>query len=246
MKCLIFMKIIVCLMMCTLLLEGGVSRGEDTAETSLDEMLGIDMKETLTEKEAVIEVKTNKQSVSEVNHDEAKQAVRRMLAEEDPADLFEKIVHGMKQVSERLGREYETGLPTQRQQKVILDQLDQVIAQSSQGKGGKGGSADEGGQQLKGEQGKKQAGQQGGQRGNGAQLSQGTGENNGQAGVSKAIQNANQREDIQEHRVEWGRLPQRVRDELREGLNEPFSGLYRKMTEAYYRRLAEEQTGQSE
>lgn len=40
--------------------------------------------------------------------------------------------------------------------------------------------------------------------------------------------------------AEWGNLPARVRDLVRQGLRERPSGLYRRMTEDYYRRLAEE------
>ncbi|MEX2213577.1 MAG: hypothetical protein WD768_05590, partial [Phycisphaeraceae bacterium] len=45
---------------------------------------------------------------------------------------------------------------------------------------------------------------------------------------------------IEESRIEWGRLPARIRSELEQGLGEKFSPLYKKLTEAYYRRLAEE------
>ena len=41
-------------------------------------------------------------------------------------------------------------------------------------------------------------------------------------------------------RSEWGNLPPRVREELSQGLHEPFSPIYKEMTEAYYKRLAQE------
>ena len=40
---------------------------------------------------------------------------------------------------------------------------------------------------------------------------------------------------------EWGNLPPRVRDELQQGLSEPFSSIYERLTEQYYQRLAEEE-----
>ena len=45
---------------------------------------------------------------------------------------------------------------------------------------------------------------------------------------------------LEELKQEWGQLPPRLREELSEGLGERFSPIYRLMTEAYYRRLAEE------
>lgn len=41
-------------------------------------------------------------------------------------------------------------------------------------------------------------------------------------------------------RAAWGSLPARVRDMLLQGSDDPFSARYKAMTEAYYRRLAEE------
>jgi hypothetical protein len=38
----------------------------------------------------------------------------------------------------------------------------------------------------------------------------------------------------------WGELPERVRERLVEGSSDYFSTLYEALTEAYYRRLAEE------
>ena len=43
-----------------------------------------------------------------------------------------------------------------------------------------------------------------------------------------------------EARAEWGRLPPRVREAVRQGLRDPMSAAYRQLTQDYYRRLAEE------
>lgn len=45
---------------------------------------------------------------------------------------------------------------------------------------------------------------------------------------------------ISESRLEWGNLPARVRDLLLQGRNESSASLYRRLTELYYKRLAEE------
>lgn len=45
---------------------------------------------------------------------------------------------------------------------------------------------------------------------------------------------------------EWGNLPPRLRDELAESLGETFNPVYRSVTEAYYRRIAELSRQQAE
>ena len=45
---------------------------------------------------------------------------------------------------------------------------------------------------------------------------------------------------LEEGRVEWGRLPPRVRDAVRQGMRDPMSAAYRRLTQEYYRRMAEE------
>ena len=45
---------------------------------------------------------------------------------------------------------------------------------------------------------------------------------------------------FEESSVEWGALPRRFRDMIRQGLHESMSRSYRRMTEDYYRKIAEE------
>ena len=40
--------------------------------------------------------------------------------------------------------------------------------------------------------------------------------------------------------AEWGNLPPRTRDMVQQGVREKMSSVYRRWTEAYYRRIAEE------
>lgn len=46
--------------------------------------------------------------------------------------------------------------------------------------------------------------------------------------------------ELAEGRVEWGGLPARVRDMLLQGRSDSAASLYRRLTELYYQRLAEE------
>jgi len=45
---------------------------------------------------------------------------------------------------------------------------------------------------------------------------------------------------MEEGRVEWGTLPPRIRDLVQQGRRDRVSSLYLRLTEEYYRRMAEE------
>ena len=47
---------------------------------------------------------------------------------------------------------------------------------------------------------------------------------------------------FEESDVEWGNLPERMRNLLRQGMRESVSKMYRNLTESYYRRIAEDAT----
>lgn len=173
--------------------------------------------------------------------------VEERLSGEQAADAFAQAIDDMGAVAKRLGEADDPGLDTQRLQESILARLDQIIEaaeqQSSSSSGGGGGSPS--GQQSNQDSGAQNAGQQqpGQQPGQGQQagLTPGRGGENpgnfspGAVGPVNPAQGA-----IEELRSEWGALPPRLRDELTNGLDEPFSPVYRRLTEAYYRRLAEE------
>ncbi|GAB4195755.1 MAG: hypothetical protein Kow00105_09960 [Phycisphaeraceae bacterium] len=168
------------------------------------------------------------------------ESVTESLREADAADVFEQAVMEMGQVSRRLGRSFDPGIETQRMQESILRKLDQVIAAAKeQGQSGGSGSSgqaqsqDQGGQSLP-RQGRPRAGSSphpGGQQAS-----------TGQAGVTDPIDPETPDTAIEQLRREWGALPPRVRDELTDGLRERFSPLYRRITEAYYKALAEQES----
>ena len=45
---------------------------------------------------------------------------------------------------------------------------------------------------------------------------------------------------LEESDEEWGSLPQRVRDMLRQGRRDSYSSVYEQLTGEYYRKLAEQ------
>ncbi len=66
------------------------------------------------------------------------------------------------------------------------------------------------------------------------------GTDNSQERMGPALQEGPLSPAVEAAQAAWGALPERVRDALVQGSSDQFSSLYRTMTEAYYRRLAEE------
>lgn len=167
------------------------------------------------------------------------ESVNEALTASDAADAFEQAVQEMDSVSRRLGRALDPGVETQRMQESILRKLDQVIKAAKEQSSGGGGSSgqpreqDQGGESVA-QQG--QAQQQGGPPQPGGQQA-----STGEAGVTTPIKPETSESAIEQLRKEWGVLPPRVREELSDGLRERFSPLYRRMTEAYYKALAEQE-----
>ena len=177
---------------------------------------------------------------SQPGDEDIAESVERALSASDAADAFEQAVGEMDVVSRRIGRTLDPGVQTQRMQESILRKLDQVIQsakdQSSSGGGGGSGEPrdqDQGGKKLA-QQNPTSGGQDQAKAG-GQQASSGA------AGSGTPDKPEGQDTPIEQLRKEWGVLPPRVREELSDGLRERFSPLYRRMTEAYYKALAEQE-----
>ena len=165
--------------------------------------------------------------------------IERALSVSDAVDAFEQAVNEMDDVSRRLGRALDPGIETQRAQESILRKLDQVIEAAQDQSSSGGGSSS--GKPRDQDQGSKDLAQQ--QAGAGGQQAQpgGAQASTGAAGTGTPINPETEDTPIEQLRKEWGELPPRVREELSDGLRERFSPLYRSMTEAYYKALAEQE-----
>lgn len=170
--------------------------------------------------------------------EELLESVDEVLNVDDAADVFEQAVDEMDRVSRRLGRSFDAGVETQRMQESILRKLDQVIKAAKQQNSGADGSS---GGQREQDQGAEQLARQAGQGQDGQPQGTGRQASSGAAGSTAPIEPENQDAAIEQLRKEWGVLPPRVREELSDGLRERFSPLYRRMTEAYYKALAEQE-----
>lgn len=169
--------------------------------------------------------------------------VSQALSDTDPGDVFDQAVRQMGQAADRLDQYHDVGLKTQRLQQEVIAKLDQAIALARQQQSQKGGSG------SPGSSGQPQQ-QQGGSSGNaaqglaagGSQAAAGQGASPGPGGAPIGGRDAVDQASgsMRSNHTEWGNLPARLRDELQQGTNERFSSMYREMTGAYYRRLAEE------
>jgi len=202
-------------------------------EPSLDDLLDLtpDTTESPTQPDAPVETQDPAEAIDE--------SVTEALSAQDAADAFMQALDEMDKASRRLGREFDPGIETQRIQESILRKLDQAIEaakqQNSGGGSGKGEQAqqqDAGAEQLAGQQ---------GQDASGEPTDSGQQPSTGAAGTGSPIDPDVPDTPIEQLRKEWGVLPPHVREELSDGLRERFSPLYRRLTEAYYKALAEQE-----
>lgn len=194
-----------------------------------------------------------------------KETLQRILSEKEAKNTLEETVEGMRR-SATLLSEKDSGTAVQRVQEDVLARLDALIAsaqqqqqqqQSSSGSSSSSSSSSgeksKGSQQSKGGKGQKQsesaaseekrreeakqrASQKEGEK-SGPSKSQPTGD---RAGESPPSVDPIEGGVIQETDEEWGSLPPRTREIIRQGVREKMSSVYRRWTEAYYRRIAEE------
>jgi hypothetical protein len=178
--------------------------------------------------------------------------LERLLSQQEAADAFDEALEAMAAAADRLGPAQDPGLPTQRLQEEALDKLDQMIEAAKQPNPNPppSGSGSSSGSPQNQDGSANNAGQSAPTPGQGQQpgdaqaqsqsLANAGGENDGQASPGSVGAINPNAQSLEELRAEWGSLPPRLRDELTNGLDEPYSPIYREVTEQYYRRLAEE------
>jgi len=171
---------------------------------------------------------------------ELDESLQRRLEGEPAPDTLAQAIEQMRQVSVRLVSANDPGLETQRQIETLLQKRDQAIEQakqqSSSSSSGSSGEAkkDASGQSEVAPQTDPSQAQNGG-------AASSNNPSTGSASPGSAREQKLDDRPLESLRQEWGDLPPRLRDELREGLAEKFSPIYQRLTEAYYRRLAEQE-----
>ncbi|MBO6512663.1 MAG: hypothetical protein JJ974_01700 [Phycisphaerales bacterium] len=158
--------------------------------------------------------------------------IDRALTAQEAGEAFSNAVMLMGDAATRIGGTGDIGITTQRMQEDIIRMLDQVIesAQNNQGSGsGSSSSSQSSSPQQQPNQ----------QQQNSDASSSGSGEpTDGSTPPGSFEVGSN---NLEGARARWGNLPDRLRDALNQGLDEPYSKLYRELTERYYKALAEDE-----
>ncbi len=197
--------------------------------------------------------------------DQPPSAIEESLSGAKPRDILQSALDDMARSVELLDSK-EAGLPTRRAQQSVVRKLDELIAtarrmqqqqQQQQQQAGQAGGAQQrrnrqGGQQQDGQSGEEpgqdeprpgaddESRRRAGDR-DGAGRPKGQRADAGAQEPPEAVGPTDEMAQFDESRAEWGRLPPRVREAVRQGLRDPMSAAYRRLTQDYYRRLAEEQ-----
>lgn len=173
---------------------------------------------------------------------ERERSLDRALADEKPAVAFKQAILDMDRSSQRLRDKQATGLGTQRLQTRIIDRLQALIEsaqrqQQQQQQSSPSSSNSDSGQ----DPGSRSEGEQEGQQQQAQQEGQSQGQDGAQTpGTPPPPEHAVLQGTLDETRIEWGNLPPRVRELINQGMRDRMSELYRSMTEAYYKRMAED------
>lgn len=197
---------------------------------SLDDLLGID-----THKSDEHSNDSQDTQTDTIGHTRPHtQELDRLLSGKEIVDALTKAIDLMDRSARRLGDEMDPGIATQRMQQRVLDQLDRLIAdaQNRSSQSNPSSSKSQSNAQKQNQSTRQPSQQSKSQHA-------GNKENNGQVNPpasSKASLKAAQAADL----ATWGQLPARLRDALLQGSSDSFSATYKALTEAYYKKLAEE------
>ncbi|MBX3377058.1 MAG: hypothetical protein KF678_08650 [Phycisphaeraceae bacterium] len=167
--------------------------------------------------------------------DPTRTELERQLSMKAAEEQFKQAVVLMDEAATRIKDGRDTGLATQRMQEDIIRKLDMVIT-----------SAERQQQQRQQQQRQRQRqqqqdpGQQNQQNQQNAQAQQPGAEPADDTREPPGPQAADLRPGAAARGAMWGNLPERVRQALSQGDADKYSSMYRKWTEAYYRKLAEE------
>lgn len=201
------------------------------APKSLDDLLGVPGTESASA------------SAEDAARREQEKRLEKSLNEASMSDLVQRAVDGMKSASERLSDAKDAGLGTQRIQEDVVKTLDRLLAEaqrqqkksSSSSKSSKRSSKDDPSEQN----GQQQKQQQQRKRQQGSQPSQ-SNDSSDDARNGTRDDAVAETQELAESRIEWGRLPERVRELVLQGRRDRVSTIYERLTREYYRRLAEE------
>ena len=165
--------------------------------------------------------------------DPAQVDLEKRLTMAEAAEEFRQAVELMGQTAERIAVSRDTGLVTQRLQEDIVRKLDQLIKaaerQAQQSRRSRSSSS-----QNNNRSGQQQPNQQQGQ-----QDEPGNRDNRGET-TPPSRQEGPLNPELAARGAGWGSLAPHVREALLQGWQDKVSFIYKRATEAYYRKIAEE------
>ena len=205
---------------------------------SLDDLLGVP---------AGAEGKSPAESAEDAARREQETRLERSLNEASMHDLVQRAMDGMKTAAERLTAAKDPGLGTQRVQEDVVRTLDRLLEEAQKRQGKKSSSSKSGSKKKQSSE--QNDGKQDPSEQNGQQQRQNSRSANNQSSASDPGdgEKSDTRDDgvaesseLEETRIEWGQLPERVRELVLQGRRDRVSTIYERLTREYYRRLAEE------
>jgi hypothetical protein len=160
---------------------------------------------------------------------------------------------GMRVSADRLANDTDPGLGTQRVQQDVIAKLDTLIEEAKKRcKGGQcnsSGSCNNPSESQKQQQGKKPGEKEGtkaAQKPGESKTRKDTGKTASASAAAAAgaeppaVDPTDEVKLLDESQTEWGKLPERVRDLIRQGSRDRIASIYQRLTEEYYRRMAED------
>jgi hypothetical protein len=182
----------------------------------------------------------------------AAERLDRQLSEEELDSLLKQALAGMRSSAEQLGQRTDTGLATQRVQQDVVAKLDILIEeakrrckQGSPSSCSSSSSSSQEGQKKKGDGSK--PGERQAQQPKPGESKTRAGKPTGKPSEGQQAGDGPPREDgaaeqalLEGEGGEWGMLPERVREMIRQGSRDRIAALYQRLTEEYYRRMAED------
>jgi len=214
---------------------------------SLDDLLGVPKSGAGAQGEGDAAAGAATESAEDAARREQQKRLERSLNEASMQDLVQRMVEGMKSASDRLTDAKDPGLGTQRIQEEVVKTLDRLLEEAQKQQGKKSSSSKKKQQQKQGGKDQKQdPSEQNGQQQK-PRPSRQSGETSKPSGDPQESSSDAQRDDsvaegqeLSETRIEWGQLPERVRELVLQGRRDRVSTIYERLTREYYRRLAEE------
>ncbi|MGI9014551.1 MAG: hypothetical protein ACR2GY_09930 [Phycisphaerales bacterium] len=200
---------------------------QDQPPRSIDDLLGI-------------EEDASAESARTAAEAESEAELERALNNEEISDAFRDAIRQMGVSADLLRDQLDPGLGTQRIQEEILRKLDLLIESAQKQSSSSSSSSSSQQQQQQQQQQQPRPQQQNQQQQNQAQNQANQNPTDSSSPRPPDAEATDINSMLAEDQIEWGALPERYRDQLLQAMKDKPSALYKRLTDEYYRRLADE------